>query len=108
MSHLLQPMSPSRPSRPALAAACLVASLSLVACGGGGGDYAAAPAPAPSAIDQIAPGASQGAAGLLSYLTALATVAMGVADSREPLALDGFAPATAEDSEPAAVSVPGA
>jgi hypothetical protein len=87
-----------------LLALVIACSTALAACGGVGGSYAEPAA----AIDQIAPGASETVAGLGTYLAALVATAMEMAETKEPLALDGFAPMAPEDVEPAAVTVPGA
>jgi len=71
----------------------------LSACGGGGGGEA--PAPAPSPLDAVSPEASQSAAGLKRYISALSAAP---AEDREPVDLGTFAPPAPDDSEPETVS----
>lgn len=68
----------------------------LAACGGGGGSDA--PPPVTAAVPDSA---SQSAAGLAGYLTALSTAS---ADDKEPVDISNFAPPTSETTEPEPVS----
>jgi len=75
---------------PALAAATV-----LTACGGGGSE---APAPAPAdPLAAVPATASQSSGGMAEYLKALSRLAP---EDREPAALDGYVPPTADDAEP--------
>jgi hypothetical protein len=68
----------------------------LSACGGGGGGADATPA-APSPLDAVSAEASQSAAGLKRYISAMTAMP---AEDREPVDLRTFSPPAGDDSEP--------
>jgi hypothetical protein len=70
----------------------VVAATLLAGCGGGGGE-----APAPAASDTVPDSASMSAEGMTAWLSALARED---AESKEPLDVGRFNPASAEDTEP--------
>ena len=76
---------------------CGAFAVLLGACGGGSSEPPAAP---PIAADEVPAAASESAAGMVDWLTALAATA---SDSKEPLDLSTFNPKVADDTEPEAV-----
>jgi hypothetical protein len=81
-----------RPTK-TLAAGLLV--VLLAACGGGGSDEP--PVLQADPLSELPASASQSSAGLAGYVTTLASLP---AESREPVAVDGFNPPRPDDVEP--------
>jgi hypothetical protein len=83
------------PIKMILSAAAL--TLLLAACGGGGGGAVAAPDP----LAEVPASASQSSAGMAAYIDVLASMP---SETREPVAVDNFAPPRPDDAEPEPVN----